>query len=130
VVDDEDAVRSVVSRTLEEEGYEVRQARHGREALDCLAEHGRVDVVLSDVVMPVLGGLELVERLAGEYPGLPVIWMSGYPRDAAFADGGPAGQHPFLQKPIPADLLVQTVQGVLARRAATPAGVGGGQRPD
>ena len=125
VVDDEDSVRSVVSRTLEEEGYEVRQARNGREALDCLSENGRVDVVLTDVVMPELGGRELVERLAVDHPGLPVIWMSGHPRDAAFADGGPGAAHPFLQKPIPAEVLIRTVEGVLARRtsaAVDPAG--------
>jgi two-component system cell cycle sensor histidine kinase/response regulator CckA len=116
VVDDEDAVRSVVSRILEEEGYEVRQARNGREALECLAGNGRVDLVLTDVVMPELGGRELVERLTADYPGLPVIWMSGHPHDAAFAEGGPAGAHPFLQKPISADALVRTVEGLLALR--------------
>jgi signal transduction histidine kinase len=117
VVDDEDAVRTVVSRTLEDEGYEVSQARNGREALATLAGNGRVDLVLTDVVMPELGGRELVERLAATRPDLPVIWMSGHPRDAAFGDGGPAGAHPFLQKPIRADLLVRTVEGLLARRA-------------
>jgi signal transduction histidine kinase/CheY-like chemotaxis protein len=116
VVDDEDSVRRVVSRTLEEEGYEVRQARNGREALECLARNGGVDVVLTDVVMPELGGRELVERLAVEYPGLPVIWMSGHPHDTTFADGGPAGARPFLQKPISTDVLVRTVEGLLARR--------------
>jgi FixJ family two-component response regulator len=80
-----------------------------------------VDLVLTDVVMPELGGRELVERLAADYPGLPVIWMSGHPHDAAFADGGPAGAHPFLQKPMSVDLLVRTVEGLLARR--TPARV-------
>jgi CheY-like chemotaxis protein len=103
VVYDEDAVRAVVSRALEEEGYEVSQAR--------------VDAVLTDVVMPRLGGRELVERLAVEYPHLPVIWMSGHPRDMAFGDGGPAKTHPFLQKPIAHDLLARTVAGVLGRQA-------------
>ena len=115
MVDDEDTVRSVVSRTLEDEGYEVRQARDGQEALECLARDGRVDAVLTDVVMPRLGGRELVERLAAEYPDLPIIWMSGYPRDAAFGDGDGAGPHPFLQKPIPHDVLVRTVDAVLGR---------------
>lgn len=118
VVDDEAAVRSVVSRTLEAEGYEVSQAGNGQEALEILARNGRVDAVLTDVVMPRLGGRELVERLAAEYPDLPVIWMSGYPRDAAFGDGGPNGAHPFLQKPIPEDVLVRTVEGVLRGHAS------------
>jgi two-component system cell cycle sensor histidine kinase/response regulator CckA len=113
VVDDEEAVRWVVSRTLEAEGYEVTQAGNGQEALEALARNGRVDAVLTDVVMPRLGGRELVERLAAEYPDLPVIWMSGYPRDAAFGDAMPNGVHPFLQKPIPPDVLVRTVEGVL-----------------
>jgi CheY-like chemotaxis protein len=116
VVDDEDAVRTVVARTLEAEGYVVGQARNGREALERLAGNGRVDAVLTDVVMPGLGARELVERLAAEYPGLPVIWMSGHPHDATLGDGGAAGAHPFLQKPIRSDLLLRTVQDVLARR--------------
>ncbi|HWB41852.1 MAG TPA: PAS domain S-box protein, partial [Gemmatimonadales bacterium] len=120
VVDDEDAVRAVVSRVLEEEGYTVSQARDGREALESLARNGRVDLVLTDVVMPGLGARELVERLGAEYPGLPVIWMSGYPRDAAFGDGGPTGAHAFLQKPIPQDVLVHTVEGVLGRSGREP----------
>jgi two-component system cell cycle sensor histidine kinase/response regulator CckA len=113
-----------VSRMLQEEGYEVLQARNGREALERLARKDRVDLVLTDVVMPVLGGRELVERITVDYPGLPVIWMSGHPHDTAFADagpgGGPASAHPFLQKPTPADVLARTVAGVLARETAAP----------
>jgi len=120
VVDDEEAVRSIISRILEAEGYEACQAGNGQEALEAIAHQGRVDVVLTDVVMPRLGGRELVERLAAQYPDLPVIWMSGYPRDAAFGDSGPAGTHPFLQKPIPQDVLVQAVAGVLGRHATKP----------
>ena len=116
MVDDEEAVRAIVSRTLQARGYEVSQACNGREALESLARNGPVDVVLTDVVMPQLGGRELVERLAAQYPDLPVIWMSGYPRDAAFTDDGPAGAHPFLQKPIPQDVLIRTVEEVLRGR--------------
>ena len=119
VVDDEEAVRSVVSRTLEQEGYEVTQARNGREALECLARDHAVDVVLTDVIMPELGGRELGERLAADFPDVLVIWMSGYPRDAAFGDTGPASSQPFLQKPVPPDVLVRTVAGVLAQRTGS-----------
>ncbi|HEX5386420.1 MAG TPA: PAS domain S-box protein [Gemmatimonadales bacterium] len=117
VVDDEEIVRAVVARTLEGEGYEVLQARDGREALEQLGRaRGSVDVLLSDVVMPVLGGRELGARLAAEHPELPVIWMSGYTRDTAFGDGHSDGTQLFLQKPILADLLVRTVHDVVARR--------------
>jgi PAS domain S-box-containing protein len=125
VVDDEDAVRAVLSRTLEAEGYEVSQARNGREALERLAGLRGVDAVLTDVIMPELGGRELVERLAAEYPGLPVIWMSGYPRDAAGGDGGSAGANPFLQKPISPDVLIRAVEDVLSRRGAGNGGAAG-----
>jgi two-component system, cell cycle sensor histidine kinase and response regulator CckA len=68
--------------------------------------------------MPELGGRELGERLAVDYPAVPVIWMSGYPRDAAFSDRGPPGAQPFLQKPILPEVLIRTVEGVLARRGS------------
>ena len=124
VVDDEEAVRAVVSRVLEEGGYEVAQARNGREALERLSGEHAVDAVLTDVIMPELGGRELGERLAVDYPGISVIWMSGYPRDTAFGDTGPAASQPFLQKPIPPDVLIRTVEGVLAQRTATTGDVG------
>jgi len=120
VVDDEEAVRAVVSRILEDEGYEVGQARTGREALERMSGGHGVDVVLTDVIMPELGGRELGERLAVDHPGVPVIWMSGYPRDAAFSDTGPSGSQPFLQKPIVPEVLIRTVEEVLAARR--PAG--------
>jgi CheY-like chemotaxis protein len=95
----------------------VLQARNGREALERLAANqGRVDLVLSDVVMPLMGGRELGARLATDYPDLPVIWMSGYPRDAVFEER--PGQS-FLQKPIPPELLAAAVRellGAVSRR--------------
>ncbi len=118
VVDDEDAVRALLSRILTEEGYEVSQARDGHEALECLTRIGRVDVVLTDVVMPRLGGRELVERLAVQYPDLPVILMSGHARDVAFGNGTPAGAQTFLQKPVSPDVLIRAVVGVLAQQRA------------
>ncbi len=127
VVDDEGAVRALMSRTLEAEGYEVIQARNGREALEWLAQNS-VDVVLTDVIMPNLGGRELGERLAADFPDVPVIWMSGYPRDTVLSDTSPTGSPPFLQKPIPLDVLVRTVESVLAQRPTRAAAPGSGAR--
>jgi PAS domain S-box-containing protein len=111
VVEDEDAVRASVVRVLEAAGYEVMQAREGQDALDRLERvEGAVDAVLSDVVMPVMGGRELGRRLAAAWPDLPVVWMSGYPRDAAFGEGVLRDDQPFLQKPVAGDLLVATVR--------------------
>jgi PAS domain S-box-containing protein len=119
VVDDEDIIRALMKRALEEVGYEVLLARNGREALDSLARHrGAVDVVLSDLVMPVMGGRELANRLKAEYPELPVVWMSGHPKDAAPVSSDAAGAGLFLQKPIAPDMLVETVARALERRGA------------
>ncbi len=87
VVEDEEPVRAIIVRVLADERYEVLQVTNGSEALECLARlDGAVDLILSDVVMPGLGGGRFAEALAESYPALPVIWMSGYPREEAFAD--------------------------------------------
>jgi len=109
LVEDEEPVRTILARTLRDEGYEVLEARHGREALTRLHERTDIRLVLTDLVMPVMNGRVLGEQLAREQPGLPLVWMSGYPRDTAFADGTGAAEHPFLQKPIDPDLLIRTV---------------------
>ena len=118
VVEDEEAVRATLVRALAGEHYEVLQAGDGAEALECLEQAaGRVDLVLSDVVMPGLSGPKFAARLAERYPALPVIWMSGYPQEA-FA-GKELGEGSwFLQKPIHPDHLVATVARALQRSAS------------
>ncbi|HEU5039372.1 MAG TPA: ATP-binding protein, partial [Gemmatimonadales bacterium] len=74
VVEDEEPVRTITSRVLRDEGYEVIEARHGGEALARLEEHGDgISLVLTDVVMPVMGGRMLGERLVRERPTLPLV---------------------------------------------------------
>jgi CheY-like chemotaxis protein len=121
VVDDDELVRKLVVRTLVSEGYDVLQARNGRQAFEFLErERGTIDLVVTDVVMPILGGRQYGERLKEEYTDLPIVWMSGYPRDGAFPGRGLAEGQPFLQKPIPADVLISTVRDlVMARRLGT-----------
>jgi PAS domain S-box-containing protein len=118
VVEDEEAVRTIVTRTLQDAGYEVIQARDGREALARLEDGEGIALVLTDMVMPVMGGRELGERLGRERPDLPLIYMSGYPRDTALDGGSAELEHPFLQKPVPAERLVRTVADALARGRA------------
>jgi len=125
VVEDEDPVRAIVARTLRDQGYEVVEARHGREALARLDEaSSTIALVLTDVVMPVMGGRELGEQLAQDHPEVPLIWMSGYARDSAFADGDAAVSHTFLQKPIPEEMLIRAVGEELARARAERAAAG------
>jgi two-component system cell cycle sensor histidine kinase/response regulator CckA len=117
VVDDEELVRSVVARALQGEGYDVVKARDGKEAIDCLEQvGGSIDLVIADVVMPVMGGRELSEEIERRYPAIPLIWMSGHPREEALPPRSVSDQ-PFLQKPISSELLLQTVAQVLDRQS-------------
>ena len=119
VVDDEEAVRSVVARSLQAEGYEVLRAREGREALRELEEiGGAVDLVITDLVMPGVGGVQLARELALRYPDLPLVWMSGHPREKEFPREMPGKYQTFLMKPVPPDVLLDTVSRVLEQARA------------
>ena len=116
VVDDEDAVRLVVSRTLQAEGYDLLGARHGKEALYYIEQvGGSIDLVLTDLVTPVMGGHQLTEELARRYSKIPVVWMSGHPREIETSDSRPDRANVFLQKPVPPQVLLETVAQVLHR---------------
>jgi two-component system, cell cycle sensor histidine kinase and response regulator CckA len=111
VVEDEESVRRYAARVLESEGYGVVEAGDGVEALDRLQNGARVDVVITDVVMPRMGGRVLVERLRVKNPDLPVVFMSGYAEDPiGFASSGPTI---FLEKPFGADAMLTAVAMVL-----------------
>jgi PAS domain S-box-containing protein len=117
LVEDEAAVRAIARRVLERAGYQVRTARHGADALRVLDEcDARVDVLLSDVVMPEMGGLELAARVAERLPGVRVVLMSGY----ADADLGAIGQDGmvdgFVAKPFTAESLLETMHQVARSR--------------
>jgi PAS domain S-box-containing protein len=113
LVEDEESVRVFATKALEKQGYRVLQARHGRDALLSLAEHpGPVDLVITDIVMPEMGGGELARRLASERPELPVLFMSGYTDDEV-AQRGLGPEQSFLQKPFTSDVLARKVREVL-----------------
>lgn len=107
LVEDEHAVRSLARRVLERAGYEVVEAAMPTEALAHMeaAEASDIDLILTDVVMPEMSGIELVERVLARRPELPVIYMSGYAEDEAVRRGMADARHRFLAKPFtPADL--------------------------
>ncbi len=106
IVEDEGAVRRMAGRALAAQGYAVLEAENGADALEVLARaDGPVNLVLTDVVMPILNGRELAERLAAERPQLRVLFMSGYTDDDVVRRGLLDPGAPFLQKPfVPADL--------------------------
>ncbi|MEN8374988.1 MAG: ATP-binding protein [Gemmatimonadota bacterium] len=115
VVEDEDAVRRFVSDVLRLNGYEVVSAENGRLALDALASGVNPDLVLTDVVMPELGGRELAEHLVAERPSLRVLFMSGYAESEVAHQGALAPGTELLEKPFGSDALLDAVRTGLSR---------------
>ena len=113
LVEDEPTLRRLAARTLRVAGYEVVEADNGESALERAAELGDgIDLVLSDVVMPKVSGIELVRRLREERPHLPVVLMSGYP--AASDDGAAIPEDlVFVQKPFEPSVLLTSLQTAL-----------------
>ena len=116
VVDDEGAVRRFAARVLERAGYAVAEARDGVEALELLNQGlGWFDAVVSDIVMPRLNGVELMQALLTTQPNLPVILMSGY-ATAALTEIGISPPCGILPKPFPAERLLEEVRRCTRRR--------------
>jgi signal transduction histidine kinase len=116
LVDDEEGVRKLVYAVLKNGGYTVIEAANGNSALSAYEKNShKIDLVLTDVVMPQMNGFELGERLAEKNAGLPVLYMSGY-RDSPI--GNPPGQaaRAFLNKPFTPDTLLSKVREVLDAR--------------
>jgi CheY-like chemotaxis protein len=106
VVDDEPAIREVIATLLEDEGYLVRHAKDGLEALDAI-NGNRIDLIVSDVVMPRLDGASLVRKLRRRGHLTPVVLMS-----AVYADVDLPGVR-FVPKPFEIDRLLGTVASAL-----------------
>lgn len=115
LVEDEDGVRDLTQRVLERQGYMVLVARDGVEALALYDDHkAAIDVLVTDVVMPRLGGSELVGKVRAQRSDLPVLFMSGYARNATIR-GAPGDRRTrFLQKPFTVPAFQQAVAELLA----------------
>jgi len=114
LVEDEDAVRDLARDILAGCGYTVLEARHGAEALGISAAHaGKIDLMLTDVVMPEMNGRELAERLAAQRPETKVLYMSGYTDHAVVHHGVLAPQTEFLQKPFTEAVLTRKLRELL-----------------
>jgi two-component system, cell cycle sensor histidine kinase and response regulator CckA len=106
VVEDEDGVRDLVHRVLQEQGHQVLDASDRDRAASMLKEFGaELDLVLSDIVVPGVGAGELDRRVRQLRPDLPVIYMSGYSRDEMVERGLVDPNRPFLQKPFTGEEL-------------------------
>jgi len=112
--EDEEGLRRVGVRILTELGYTVIPARDGADALQQAAIHdGAIDILLSDVVMPEMNGLELWDRLRMDRPALPALFLSGWASDAVVRHGILDGKVPFLQKPFSSQQLGLKLREIL-----------------
>ncbi|MGC2237035.1 MAG: response regulator [Pyrinomonadaceae bacterium] len=114
LVEDEDMVRNLSRQILESCGYKVIEAENGIEALVvCENRENKIDLLVTDVVMPQMGGRELSERLARKYPHIKVLFTSGYTDDAIVRHGIIDAGTNFLQKPFTLDALSRKVRELL-----------------
>jgi two-component system, cell cycle sensor histidine kinase and response regulator CckA len=114
VVDDEEGVRAVVCRGLRSLGYQVLEARHGEDAINVLHDHNEpVRLLVTDMVMPEMGGAELIRTLRTAYPELKVLIISAYSRDMVEAKGVLFPGALFLHKPFNLSTLAKTIREAL-----------------
>jgi two-component system cell cycle sensor histidine kinase/response regulator CckA len=119
LVDDDDAVRSPTARLLKMYGYVVVDFADAAEALRYFADHtGTIDGVLTDVQMPGMNGPRLVGELRTVRPGVPVLFMSGYPRESLVDEGIDKHEGHFIQKPMLGSELSEAVRSIL--KASVP----------
>jgi CheY-like chemotaxis protein len=122
VVEDQRGVRQLVFRILTRHGYTVLEAASAADALALFEQQGsRIDLLLTDVVMPEMNGVVLAEKLTALRPGLSVLFMSGYTGTDG-SDHLPASAI-IVEKPFTASILLQVVRDVLDRRTLAPASV-------
>jgi signal transduction histidine kinase len=117
LVEDEESVRRLARRVLEAQGYTVLAASNGEDALRLAADYaGVIDLLVSDVVMPELGGRVLAERLSVARPDIQILFMSGYTDDEILRRGLLERGHRLLQKPFTGSVLAHEVRSVLDAR--------------
>lgn len=118
VVEDEESVRRLLTQVLRLRGYQVLEAPDGQAALEMFREHGNsIQLVLTDVIMPKVGGGELARQLTAMRPDLPLIFMSGYPDDQISGAAGLPQGRTFLRKPLTPDALSRAVREALDSHA-------------
>jgi CheY-like chemotaxis protein len=111
LVEDEPAVRNLFVRALTSEGYTIHEARNGHEAVELFDRVGEnIDLLVTDLRMPLMGGLELANQLRARRPGMKLLCVSGYPGSDV-----PSLDAEFLAKPFSRDALLTKVRQVLDR---------------
>jgi PAS domain S-box-containing protein len=119
LAEDDESVRSVLARSLRDYGYTVLEAQDGAEALDLASKRAAPpSLVIADVVMPRLNGQQLSAELHGRWPGLPMLFISGYTNLDSVGRGLLEEGREFLQKPIEPDVLARKVRVMLGAKQA------------
>ncbi len=116
LVEDDDAVRPLLRRYLERDGYRVVDAANGADAVEIARRESAIDLLVTDVVMPEVGGRRLAAAIAEEHPSVQVLYISGYTDDEVLRRGVSQDEQPFLQKPFTRDELLRRVGELLAAR--------------
>ncbi len=120
VVEDEDEIRDMVREYLERKGYTVVAANNGSDAMQVAQRYkGSIHLLLTDVVMPHLGGHELAQQIKGMRPRIKVLFTSGYPEHTALNDRITDQSAMILQKPYPLNILASRIREMLDARAVT-----------
>jgi two-component system cell cycle sensor histidine kinase/response regulator CckA len=118
LVEDEESLRRLARTILSVLGYHVLEAKDGAEGVQIAADYpGTIDLVLTDVVMPGVGGSELVRRIRAVRPDISVLYMSGYTDDAIVRHGVLEDGVSFLQKPFTSASLGDKLRGIVHRSA-------------
>ena len=115
VVEDLEGLCTLLSEILQKSGYSVLTAPNGREALRLVREHpGRIDLVITDMVMPQMGGRALADALRGLQPGIKLLLMSGYMDKQQDVSESGSRDHAFIEKPFTPEALLHKIRDVLA----------------
>jgi YesN/AraC family two-component response regulator len=121
IVDDESYIRDLIRDTLRTRQYQTGTAANGVEALDILSR-GNYDILVTDVVMPGMNGLELVKQVRHQHPRIRIIVLTGFPRSADIGDFLAEGVDDFLSKPFRANDLVTVIRRLEEKMGAAAGG--------
>jgi two-component system, chemotaxis family, chemotaxis protein CheY len=121
IVDDEDVVRKVLRATLTEAGYEVVEAEHGGKGIEKIGSDDNplmVDVIICDIRMPKINGIEAIAFFRQQYPSVPILVLTGFPDTKMATELMSKGVFDYLVKPMDQDKLLAAVKSAMAHRLA------------
>lgn len=121
IVDDEDNVRKVIRLALNKAGYDVVEADHGGKGIEVIGSDDNmlmVDIIICDIRMPKINGLEAIAFFQQQYPSVPIIVVTGYPDQKMATDLLSRGVFDYLVKPVDKERLLQSVAAAMEQRLA------------